>query len=191
MLLGWVGASILGTRILLKVGYRRLSLIGSSLCVLGALLMTFVSANSSQTLMMVFVTMTGIGMGLSVPSFVIAVQTTVERRHLGVATSMLQFSRSMGGTLGVSVMGAALTARLAANISASGLDPNLITQLLDPLPGSGSIIDTGARFAMANAIHLVFLIAFIAAALALVSTAFTPRKDLAESAAAVSSAPAD
>ena len=74
---------------------------------------------------------------------------------------------------------------------APGLDPNLITQLLDPLPGSESIINTGARLAMANAIHLVFLIAFVAAALALVATAFTPRKDLAESAAAVSSAPAD
>lgn len=191
MLLGWVGASIFGTRILLKVGYRRLSLIGASLCVLGALLMTFVSAESSQNLMMVFVTMTGIGMGLSVPSFVIAVQTTVERRHLGVATSMLQFSRSMGGTLGVSVMGAALSARLASNISTSGLDPKLIEQLLDPLPGSEAVIDAGARIAMANAIHLVFLIAFVAAALALVATVFTPRKDLAESAATVAPSVAD
>jgi MFS family permease len=192
MLLGWVGASIFGTRILLKVGYRRLSLMGSSLCVLGALLMTFVGAGSSQTLMMIFVTMIGIGMGLSVPAFVIAVQTTVERRHLGAATSMLQFSRSMGGTLGVSVMGAALSVRLASNLNASGLDPSLVAQLLDPAaPGSEAIIDAGARFAMANAIHLVFLIAFIAAALALVSAIFTPRKELTENTASVSPATAD
>jgi len=180
MLLGWVGASIVGTRILLRVGYRSLSVIGTALFTVGAFLMTLVGANSNQIIVMVFVTMMGIGMGLSIPAFVIAVQTTVERRHLGTATSMLQFSRSMGGTLGVSVMGAALSARLASNLSASGLDPEMVAQLLDPIPGSAVVIDAGVRLAMANAIHLVFLVAFVAAALGLVSTFFTPRKELTE-----------
>lgn len=72
-------------------------------------------AGSSQVMMMVFVTIMGVGMGLSIPSFLVAVQTSVERRNLGTATSTLQFSRSMGGTLGVSVMGAALSMRLASN----------------------------------------------------------------------------
>lgn len=179
LLLGWVGASIFGTRVLLRVGYRRLGLTGTTIFTTGALLMTMLGASSSQTLMMVFVTMMGIGMGLSVPSFVIAVQTSVERRHLGTATSMLQFSRSMGGTLGVSVMGAALSARLASNLNASGLDPELIARLLDPLPGSEVVVNAGARLAMADAIHLVFVIAFAAAALALTITfLFTPRAEL-------------
>jgi hypothetical protein len=117
-------------------------------------------------------------MGLAIPAFVIAVQTSVERRHLGSATSMLQFSRSMGGTLGVSVMGAALSARLASNLSASGLDPKLVEQLLEPLPGSQVVINEGVRAAMASAIHLVFVIAFVAAMLGLVSAFFTPRKEL-------------
>jgi len=122
----------------------------------------------------------GIGMGLSIPSFLVAVQTSVERRYLGTATSTLQFSRSIGGTLGVSVMGAALSIRLASNISASGLDPELVTRLLDPLPGSEILVDAGIRLAMADAIHLVFVIAFVAAALGLVTTFFTPRKELTE-----------
>jgi EmrB/QacA subfamily drug resistance transporter len=191
MLLGWVGASIIGTRILLKVGYRRLSLIGTSVFVLGAFLLAFFGANSTQTLVMVFVTMMGMGMGFAIPAFVIAVQTTVERRHLGVATSMLQFSRSMGGTLGVSVMGAALSARLASNLNASGLDLNLISQLLDPVPGSEAVIEVGARFAMADAMHLLFVIAFVAAALGLLSAIFTPRKELMENPASVVPATAD
>jgi EmrB/QacA subfamily drug resistance transporter len=180
MLLGWVGGSIFGTRILLRVGYRSLSVIGTALFTVGAFLLMSAGVNSSQTSVMVFVTMMGIGMGLSIPAFVIAVQTSVERRHLGSATSMLQFSRSMGGTLGVSVMGAALSARLASSLSASGLDPNLVDQLLDPVPGSQVVINEGVRFAMANGIQLVFVIAFVAAALGLVSTFFTPRKELTE-----------
>ena len=180
MLLGWVSASIIGMRLILTVGYRRLGLIGTTLFASGAFFMTLLNASSSQIVMMIFVTMMGIGMGLSIPSFLVAVQTSVERRYLGTATSTLQFSRSIGGTLGVSVMGAALSIRLASNISASGLDPELVTRLLDPLPGSEILVDAGIRLAMADAIHLVFVIAFVAAALGLVTTFFTPRKELTE-----------
>jgi MFS family permease len=175
-----VSASIVGMRLILKVGYRRLGLTGTSLFAAGAFLMTLLDAGSSQIVMMVFVTMLGIGMGLSIPSFLVAVQTSVERRYLGTATSTLQFSRSIGGTLGVSVMGAALSIRLASNLSASGLDPELVARLLDPLPGSEIVLDPALRLGMADAIHLVFVIAFVAAALGLVTTFFTPRKELKE-----------
>ena len=179
MLLGWVTASIIGMRLILTVGHRKLGVIGTILFVTGAFLMTLIGPNSSQVMMMVFVTMMGVGMGLSIPSFLVAVQTTVERRNLGTATSLLQFSRSMGGTLGVSVMGAALSIRLASNLSASGLDPKLVTALLDPLPGV-EVVDAGVRLAMANAIHLVFVIAFVSAAFGLVAVFFTPHQELKE-----------
>jgi EmrB/QacA subfamily drug resistance transporter len=180
LLLGWVTASIIGTRLMLKVGYRRLGLIGTAAFTVGAFLMSQAGMNTSQPSLMAFVTLMGVGMGLSVPSFLIAVQTSVNRRQLGTATSTLQFSRSMGGTLGVSVMGAALSARLASNLIAARLDPELVQQLLDPLPGAQVVIAEGARAAMADAIHLVFLIAFAAAALAMVTVFFTPRKELTD-----------
>lgn len=180
MLLGWVTASIIGTRILLKVGYRRLAITGTSLLVVGAFLMSRVDADTSRAMLMVFVSLMGIGMGFSIPPFLIAVQTTVARRQLGTATSTMQFSRSIGGTLGVSVMGAALSARLASNLTASGLDPELVSRLLDPLPGVETVVNQGARIALADAISLVFLIAFVAAGLALASTFFSPRTKLKE-----------
>lgn len=180
MLLGWVTASIIGTRLLLVIGYRKLALIGTATFSVGAFLMLRVGMNSSQIGLMVFVALMGIGMGLSIPAYLIAVQASVNRRQLGTATSTLQFSRSIGGTLGVSVMGAALSARLASNLIASGLDLELVRQLLDPLPGSQVVIEEGARLAMADAIHLVFVIAFVAAALTMVTVLFTPRKELRE-----------
>jgi EmrB/QacA subfamily drug resistance transporter len=180
MLLGWVTASIIGTRLLLTVGYRRLGMIGTASLTVGSFLMSQAGMNTGQVTLMVFVALMGIGMGLSIPAFLIAVQTSVQRRQLGTATSMLQFSRSIGGTLGVSVMGAALSARLASNLVASGLDLDLVRQLLDPLPGSEVVIAQGARLAMADAIHLVFVIAFFAAALAMITVLFTPHKELTE-----------
>ncbi|HLO16011.1 MAG TPA: MDR family MFS transporter [Anaerolineales bacterium] len=180
MLLGWVTASIIGTRLLLTIGYRKLGLIGTATFTVGAFLMSRAGMNTNQITLMIFVALMGIGMGLSIPGFLIAVQTSVERRQLGTATSTLQFSRSIGGTLGVSAMGAALSTRLASNLIASHLDPELVRQLLDPLPGSEVVIVQGARAAMANAIHLVFVIAFIAAVLAMITVLFTPRTELRE-----------
>jgi MFS family permease len=180
LLLGWVTASIIGTRLMLNIGYRRLGLIGTASFTIGAFLMSQAGMNTSQVSLMAFCTLMGIGMGLSVPSYLIAVQTSVNRRQLGTATSTLQFSRSIGGTLGVSVMGAALSARLAANLAESSLNPELVQQLLNPLPGSEVVIAQGARAAMADAIHLVFVIAFAAAALAMVTVFFTPRKELTD-----------
>ena len=180
LLLGWVTASIIGTRLMLTVGYRRLGLLGTAAFTIGAFLMSQAGMNTSQASLMVFVTLMGIGMGLSIPSYLIAVQTSVSRRQLGTATSTLQFSRSIGGTLGVSVMGAALSTRLASNLAESNLGSELVQQLLNPLPGSEVVIAEGARIAMADAIHLVFVIAFAAAALAMVTVFFTPRKELTD-----------
>ncbi|NUQ84581.1 MAG: MFS transporter [Anaerolineales bacterium] len=189
MLLGWVAASIIGTRLLLKVGYRRLAITGTALLTTGAFLMSRVDADTSRTLLMVFVSLMGIGMGFSIPPFLIAVQTTVERRQLGTATSTMQFSRSIGGTLGVSVMGAALSARLASNLTASGLDLGLVSQLLDPLPGAQTVVNEAARVAVADAITVVFLFAFVAAGLALVAAFFSPRRELKDGSAEAEAMP--
>ena len=77
-------------------------------------------------------------------------------------------------------MGAALSIRLASNLSSAGLDPKLVKQLLDPLPGSQLVVDAGVRLAMADSIHLVFVIAFAAAALGLAAVFFSPHQELKE-----------
>ena len=51
----------------------------------------------------------GMGLGFTMLTLLIAVQQAVERRQLGVATSLNQFSRAIGGAFGVAVMGVALT----------------------------------------------------------------------------------
>ena len=190
MLLGWVGASIISTRIMFRVGYRTLGILGTSGLVAGALLLARAGVASSQQSVMVFVGMMGVGMGFCIPPYFIAVQSSVERRLLGSATSMVQFSRSVGGTIGVSLMGAALSVRLAANLKAGGLDPGLVSRLLDPLPGAVLVVDAGVRLALANALSLVFGVAFIASAFALLPTFFAPRTALVDNAMPEAAEPA-
>jgi hypothetical protein len=53
-------------------------------------------------------------MGLVIVPMLIAVQSAVPRSELGIATSVVQFFMSVGGAVGVSVMGAVMSQRLAA-----------------------------------------------------------------------------
>jgi EmrB/QacA subfamily drug resistance transporter len=175
LMLGWVLASIIGGRLLLKIGYRTVALTGMVLLTLGSFLVSQSGSQVSREVIMVYLTMMGIGMGLSVPSFLIAVQSSVAKHNLGTATSTLQFSRSIGGTLGVSIMGAYLTLRLTNALAAVGLDPNAISldSMIEGAAGAATV--TGPmREAMAVAIQGVFVLAFIAAGLGLISTAFAP-----------------
>jgi EmrB/QacA subfamily drug resistance transporter len=176
MMLGWVAASVIGGRLLLRTGYRRLALTGMVMLTLGAFLVSQSGSDASRYEVMVYLTMMGIGMGLSVPSFLIAVQSSVPKRSLGTATSTLQFSRSIGGTLGVSIMGAYLTLRLTNALIAAGLDPSTISldSMVQQAENAAVTVTGPMRDAVAMAIQGVFVLAFIAAGLGLIATAFAP-----------------
>ena len=182
MSLSWTLTSILGGRLLLKMGYRTLSLMGMALLVVGAFFMSFINETTSQAAVMIFTSMMGVGMGISIPAFLIAVQSTVRRQDLGVATSTLQFSRSIGGTLGVSVLGVFLSTRLAGQLAMVGMDPASVSidSLIDPLSGVSAAVEGPLRHALAISIANMFIIAFAAGVAALVVTAFAPGGKIAQ-----------
>jgi len=175
MSLAWTFASIVSARLLMQVGYRSLTIAGMSLLSLGAFLMTRIDAGTSVLAVMVFTGLMGVGMGFSVPAFLIAVQSSVPRQDLGSATSAVQFSRSIGGTLGVSVLGVALSARLATELARAGVEPGSVSlsRLIDPVGGSAAL-DGAARLALGDAIAFLFVISFIVAVLGLIVVFFAP-----------------
>ncbi|MDW8215611.1 MAG: MFS transporter, partial [Roseiflexaceae bacterium] len=123
------------------------------------------------------------GMGFSIPAFLIAVQSSVERSKLGTATSTLQFSRSIGGAFGIGIMGAVLSATVTARLTAAGLDASVsLNSLIDPLGGDIAVNDA-LRTALGAGISGVFVVAFIAAALGLLVTLLAPRGLIAQAAA--------
>ncbi len=179
MMLSWVVASIVSSRLLLRVNYRTLALVGMVLLTLGALLMSFAGESSSRAGVMFDLGLMGAGMGLSIPAFLIAIQSTVERRALGSATSMLQFSRSIGGTVGVAVAGAVLSLRVAAELRGRGgaADLSALNGLLAGGEGAAAapvVVDAAVRTALAHGIAAVFALAFVAALLGLIATLFAP-----------------
>src|SRR5207247_1337879 len=105
---------VTSARLVLRVGYRAVVMTGMA-CLTGAfLLFARWSATLSHADAMRDVLLAGVGMGLVVVPMLIAVQSAVPRSDLGAATSMTQFFMSIGGAVGLSVMGAVMAQRLDA-----------------------------------------------------------------------------
>jgi EmrB/QacA subfamily drug resistance transporter len=83
MLLAWVFSSILGTRLLLRLGYHTIALAGMVALVIGAFPLMFLDTQTNRLLLMTSLGLMGFGMGFSIPAFLIAVQSTVERSSWG------------------------------------------------------------------------------------------------------------
>src|SRR5262249_27770282 len=114
--LGWVAFSIIGARLVFRVGYRGLVVGGMACLAVAFLLFTRWSATLTSGEAMRDVLVAGVGMGLNMVPMLIAVQSAVDRKDLGIATSMTQFFRAVGGAIGVSVMGTVMSWRLGAGL---------------------------------------------------------------------------
>ncbi len=127
-------------------------------------------------------------------TLLIAVQQAVDKSKLGVATSLNQFSRSIGGAIGVAVMGAVLTASLATELNKAATEDGAITEtqaqefasnpnaLIEPTAKAAISPETLAvlQSALARAIHPVFWSGALMAGLGLLVVLFLPKEEREE-----------
>ena len=120
MMLGTVvGASISGQVISRLGSYRWPGLAGVVLMSIGMFLMSTTSEATTYPVAISFIVLLGFGLGFTFPSFTIAAQNVVEHRFLGVATSTVQFYRTIGGSLGLALLGSLMANRFQDNLSDS------------------------------------------------------------------------
>ncbi|HEY0143188.1 MAG TPA: MDR family MFS transporter [Thermoanaerobaculia bacterium] len=124
LMLAWVASSIVGGRLLIKVGARPLVLVGLVLLMAGLGAMAMFNAETSHALLLTELGVIGAGLGLTMLTLLIASQHSVRREQLGITTSLNQFSRSIGGALGVALLGALMVSGLTANLRTAALQPN-------------------------------------------------------------------
>ena len=117
--IGWPVGSFVGGRMLLKIGYRATLLLGSVLVASGSALCVPMDRGTSLPYVVVAVVVIGLGLGFSSTSYLVSVQNAVPWRRRGVATSSVVFFRTVGGSLGVAIMGALLNASLGERYRAA------------------------------------------------------------------------
>ena len=191
LMLSWVTMSIVGGRLLLEIGYRVITIVGFIVMTVGFVMMSTFGRETSQYLLYLDLVLIGSGLGLTMLTLLIAVQQAVERTQLGVATSLNQFSRAIGGAFGVAIMGAVLTAGLASQLTKVATVPgSTITtkQAAEFASNPNALIDPVARAelspdtltilqqAMAAAIHPVFWVGAAVCVLALFACLLMPKR---------------
>jgi MFS family permease len=106
-LLGAVAGATLGGRLTLRVVYAKwITIIGAAISGLALIAAGAMVAQKSLLALELMLLLIGGGMGMTFPVTTVSVQNAVHQMHLGVATGMLIFLRSLGGALGVAVLGA-------------------------------------------------------------------------------------
>jgi EmrB/QacA subfamily drug resistance transporter len=165
LFLGWVVMSIVGARLTVRMGYRVSAIGGSVLMTLGFAGLAMLDSDSTRTMLLASCTVLGAGMGSQMLSLLLAVQHGVDRARLGLATSLNQFSRSIGAAVGVAAMGAIMTRTLTGVALPGGAEG---------LSAGAMVLTEPIRDQFAMGLHRVFLAGLIVSAAGLVATLFLP-----------------
>jgi hypothetical protein len=134
VLLGSIGSGMVITA---TGRYKAFPIAGTAIAAIGMLLLSRLDIGTSTLYASAAMFVMGLGLGLVMQVLVLAVQNAVDYKDLGVATSGATLFRSMGGSLGTSVLGAVFTARLAdelagtpaARVGEGSANPAAIQQL--------------------------------------------------------------
>jgi EmrB/QacA subfamily drug resistance transporter len=185
MVLAMVTTSAVSGQVISRTGrYKPVALACMLAGVAGMFLLSFISPSISSLQLMAEIALVGIGMGVTMPVFTIAVQNSVEHSRIGTATASVQFFRNIGGLIGISVFGSLMITLVLSNPLAAGLRASNLQMLLDTgdISGIGSGTDIAPlKSALSSSLSVIFLASAALAALAFAVTLFLKEMPLRKS----------
>ena len=188
MMFGLLAASTTTGFVMRRVKYYRfLGTLGVAVMIFGMYLLSQITPTVPEWRVVAALIVVGLGIGVTFPLYLTAVQTALPRKYLGVASSQIQFWRNLGGTVGSAILGAVLSNRLPDYLSARLSALHVPPQVLQNLPKTGSpnaVLDptllakvpapivAAIRAALADSLHDIYVFAGIVLVLALFVTLF-------------------
>jgi EmrB/QacA subfamily drug resistance transporter len=176
---GLVVASMGTGRVITITGVWKRYLVGGMvLVVTGLALLSTIDDTTNLALVGVYMAVLGVGMGATMQNLVLAVQNNTAQSDMGAASSLVAFFRTMGGSIGVSALGAALGHQVSDHVISgltrlgitppSGSDSQAIPDLSQLAPPVRQVVEHAFGLATGH----IFVIATPVAALALVAVLF-------------------
>jgi MFS family permease len=188
MMFGLIGASTVTGFLMLRLRYYRfLGTLGVAVMILGMWFLSQIVPGTPEWRVVADLIVVGLGLGMTFPLYLTAIQTALPRQYLGVATSQIQFWRNLGGTVGSAILGAVLANRLPDYLKTRVSELHLPPQAVNSLPKGGSanaILDPvllaklpaafvhAIRLALSDTLHDIYLFAGLVLVIALISTFF-------------------
>lgn len=179
-----VGATVSGLLITRTGQWKPYMLGGSVSLILGLGLMGFTDHTTPIWHLSIYMILMGLGQGMLMQNLVLVVQNTVDIREIGTASGVVSFFRSLGGTVGIAVLGAILTTRVSDHI-ATGMQAAGIP--VQPGSSAGANLDLDrlpapileiVRHAYGDSTGYIFVIAGAVAIITLVAVALMPHTEL-------------
>jgi Na+/melibiose symporter-like transporter len=116
---GLVLSSMISGRTITRTGrWKRFLVGGMVLVVVGLGLLSMIDEKTPLLVVGGYMFLVGVGLGASMQNLVLAVQNNAAQADIGAASAVVTFFRSMGGSIGVSALGALLSAQVADKVSA-------------------------------------------------------------------------
>ncbi|MGN8188349.1 MDR family MFS transporter [Burkholderia sp. 22088] len=171
MMGGMLVTSVVSGRLISRLGsYRMFPILGTLTGGIAMALLSTLTLDTPLHTMYAYMALLGIGLGMVMPVLTLAVQNTVEFRHMGVATSGATLFRSIGGSLGVAAFGALFSHGLQSRVTAAlpagtELPPALGPAAVHQLPDA---VRDAYLHAFAGSLHVVYLAAATVIAIAFV-----------------------
>jgi len=133
VMLTWALSGMVAAPLLVRWGFRRTATLGAILMIAGftGLLLSAI-LDAPKTALTATLAITGFGFGPVSMSFLICAQEAVTYKHRGSVTSAISFFRTMGGAVGIGVLGAMfniVTSAQTRHLRELGIKP---AELLDP-----------------------------------------------------------
>jgi EmrB/QacA subfamily drug resistance transporter len=121
MMLGVVFGSLAAGQLMSRAGghYRTEGIVGIAAMAVGLYLLSHITSTTSYPLALIFIILTGLGLGATFPIYPIAAQNSVPYKVMGAVVSSIPFSRFMGGTLGLAILGSIVNNRFGAHFLSS------------------------------------------------------------------------
>jgi MFS family permease len=180
MVVGLFSASIIIGRRVTRTGvYKKWMMLGATLLTVGLALMGTLDEHTSLIELGVFMFVAGSGLGMLMQNLVLVVQNTVATQDIGAGSSLIAFFRSLGGAIGVSVLGALLATHarddIASGLSDAGIDPAQMGAQAGHVPDVDTLpapIAAIVEHAYGSGIAEIFLVAAPLGLVALIALAF-------------------
>jgi EmrB/QacA subfamily drug resistance transporter len=112
MSVGWPIASVVGGRVMLRVGFRRLTVAGTLMLVVAGVMLAAGPTAWGVAWVGAACFVCGLGLGSVMTPLLTVIQSAVPWGRRGAVTALQQFARSIGGAVGVSLMGLIVAARV-------------------------------------------------------------------------------
>ncbi|MHB0867543.1 MAG: MDR family MFS transporter [Thermoleophilia bacterium] len=127
LMLGMVVSSIIAGQFISRTGhYKWLGVAGMLTSSLGMFLLSRMTPQTTATGLRFNMVIVGIGLGVTMPIFMVAVQSAFDHSKLGMVTASTQLFRSIGSTVGTAILGGLLNSQLADKLT--GLSGNQFVQ---------------------------------------------------------------